>query len=155
MVCKYHEQCSKELAVNVAGSSESALRVLKSWVVLGAGMPSKKEHMCATHKTALLNALQTNSLLSARELDELAVAGTIVSPFAALAAPRVKPVLPKRGGILGEANAGISSELHAKMESMAREGLLPVTTASQRLRNEAGPSSTYTVPADLREALVA
>eukprot|EP00971_Amphidinium_carterae_P090162 1784976-Amphidinium_carterae.1 len=108
--------------------------------------------MDPTHKTALLNALQTKSLLSTAELDELAEKDAVVSPFAALVPKQVKP---NRGGILGQANAGVSADLHRRMERMAQDGLLPRTSPSQRLRNAAGPSSTYTVPADLKEALAA
>eukprot|EP00969_Alexandrium_andersonii_P012299 536758-Alexandrium_andersonii.AAC.1 len=78
--------CAKELAVAVAGSSESARRLLKAWVLLGASVGSRAEHMAPSWKGMLLQSLADNTLMQEAELDQIAMLSLdqdVAAPFAA------------------------------------------------------------------------
>lgn len=148
------KKCSRELTVNLAGSEENARRVLKAWVLLGHGLPTRQEHMDPSTRQDLLNALNDGTLLPEHDLD---VIKTSTAEDTALA-----PLQPQPSGVLegasnenllGKRTAGVTAAVHKRMLVLAASGGIPITTPAQRKRNKLTPGTEYGVPAELREAL--
>eukprot|EP00971_Amphidinium_carterae_P337084 6473741-Amphidinium_carterae.3 len=149
-----HERCTKEMAAAVAGGSlEGCRRVLKAWLVLGATCPSRDEHMSPALKPILLQALKDGSLMTEPELDEILAGGPLRAPFTAV------PEQPKGSssqsqGLLGKPDTGVSASVHTRMEALAAQGSIPITSLEQRRRSGTikTRSGIYEVPEPLREA---
>ena len=174
MTCRCHaptekdgnKLCIRELSVNVAGGEEKCRRVLKAWALLGPSLASRDEHMSKQNRQVFIDALEQGSLLDEEELDNIAnsVAGEpaagvgsqntstgVLSPFRPAAIPKTKSGQPKKR-LLGTAGS-VSRDVHQRMEELAAQGGIPVSTLPQRQRNKLTSGTNYFVPAELKEAL--
>ena len=55
---KFGKRCTKELGNSVTGSSEATHRILKTWLLLGAGIETCEEHMSDSLKKELMSLFQ-------------------------------------------------------------------------------------------------
>ena len=158
MTCKLHADCHKEIAATVTGGLSEARRVLKAWILVGAALPNRTEHMKIAHKNQLVAALKTGSLCTEEELDMLAPmssTSTCTAPFSSsVATTPASCAQPSQSSVLGAAGHA-SDELHNSMEELASTGKIPVTTPQQRSRNRVTSNSSYEVPKEFEEALKA
>ena len=149
------QRCSRELTVTVTGSEESTRRILKAWVLLGHGLPTREQHMDAGSRQQLLTSLKDGTLLSESELDKISAA----SEKSAV----VAPLQPKPSGdsppptnaktLLGKRDGCVPEDAHNRMLDLAARGAIPITTLSQRQRNRLTSGTEYGVPPELKEAL--
>ena len=151
-----HVRCTRELSITVAKGESSCRRILKAWLLLGAGATSREEHMAREHRELLQSALETGLLLDESALDRLAPSSstdTVEVPFNFENTDK-KEQQPVCGeGVLGPCAPEVRPAFHDEMTALALRGDLPHTSLSQRTRNRRSVSSTYIVPDALREAL--
>ena len=129
--------------------------MLKAWIVFGAGVPTRNEHMfgCWNMTIGLKSdlALPFETLLDENivhdwaEYDSVGTAQNID--------PTAQSILPGGGNQLGLAAPGVPSAVHARMEELAAAGAIPITTLKQRSRNKKTPGTTYGVPPWLSDAI--
>ena len=154
--CAGHVRCSKEMSGAVAGSLPLCLRILKAWVLMGHAHSDRGSHMSPDLKRVLLDAAKNDSLFDDEALEAAAETsqkfGEVVSPVTATwVSPSTSSSQSSSSqSILGRKSEKVSQELHSQMEEWAREGKLPLTTASQRSRNSVASASNYEVPTSLR-----
>eukprot|EP00971_Amphidinium_carterae_P112925 2236395-Amphidinium_carterae.1 len=155
MTCKRHLLCSREMAFTVGGDEDMTRRLLKTWVLLGEGIPSKELHMNGQWKKELLEAKKEGRVLTEAELDNLV---TLVGKKQAFEAPfKTVPSVTSRPltlqAVLGMKASDVPEELHAAMSKAALEGRIPITTYAQRERNRQTTNTDYHVPEQLLGAL--
>ena len=146
-----HENCSKEMAFTVAGSAANCRRILKAWVLYGAGLRDRTAHMSPKLKSLFRDALSSGDLLSEAALDELVNVSPEKQPPPFLQEPQ--PSAEPSQQSLGKCDAGVPPAVHSQLQEMADNGLLSPTTLQQRRRNRGTSGSEYGVPPDLAEAL--
>lgn len=137
------------MTIGAAGSVNAVRVILKSWVLLGAADADRRAHMSPAWKPTLLDLYKNDCLLNEDMIDAMAVTdwtAAIISPVPC-AAPPVGPA----EGLLGEPMAGISAASHARMEKLAADGHIPITSTEQRRRH--GRLHGSIVPEALREAV--
>ena len=149
-------RCTKELSFGVAGGEDVCRRMLKSWIVFGAGVSSRDEHMFSCWKM-ILNLKKDLALPFEVLLDENTVhdwdAYDDVGRSQRIAPPAPQDFLPGERDRLGSAAPGVPESVHAEMEELAASGAVPITTQKQRSRNKKTPGTTYGVPPWLSDAV--
>jgi hypothetical protein len=65
--------CSKEMSVQVAGSVDRCRRMLKLWILLGAGCKDREDHTDGHWKQTLLDLMNENAIPAETVLDDHAV----------------------------------------------------------------------------------
>ena len=156
LTCKHahHIKCSKEIACSVAGSPSHARRLLKAWALMGHSAASRDEHMGPKLKKSLLLALSDHTLLSETELDSIMSSLDEEEAVAPFAPPPVTAPLKADKAVstlLGQAG-DVPQHIHEEMRALRRNGVIPETTLSQRLRNRPATDTSYSVPTDMRSA---
>ena len=150
------KRCTKELSFGVAGSANDCRRMLKAWVVFGAGVSSRDEHMFSCWRM-IQNLKKDNAIPFEVLLDENTIydwdAYDAVGKSQSIAPPAEKDFLPGARDRLGSAAPGVPESVHAQMEELAASGAIPITTEKQRSRNKKTPGTTYGVPPWLSDAV--
>jgi hypothetical protein len=151
-------KCSKEVSYAIAGSEETAIQMLKAWVLWGAFDSDRDTHMVVTWADVV--AQSTSGLLpSMAQLNTM-----LISDWTSFEAP----LLHHAGIVAGSSSAGIGGlivgdllggivegvpqNVHAQMVALVEAGSIPVSTVAMRLRSRGTSASEYGVPTGLAQA---
>lgn len=163
------KKCSKEIAFSTVGGQPECKRLLKAWLLLSAGYPTRDEHVHGSVKAMLTERLKAGELLDETDLDAAVscdAAAEVRVPWvekatdsvSAAAEPRARKrrkqaESAQRSDLLGSPVVGVPKAVHDSMVSLASTGALPRSTTAQRERNKLSDGSKYAVPKELKTAL--
>ena len=150
------ERCTKEVSCKVAGGEAEARRMLKTWILWGAGEASRDMHkktwqFVKEHQEASF-ALPAEAYLDRQVFKEW--------PCDRIGLIALPPLPPGSSADPGPASKGITMDsplryehdervpqaICAEIEGLWRLGTMPVTTLSQRSHHKPSKGSIYTVP---------
>ena len=151
-------KCTKEVSFGVAGSENICRRMLKSWIVYGASVRTRDDHMIGAWQT--IKQLRRDDCLPPEgDLDDNVVTdwedyndvkqaqkdckpqGRAKSKASAKAAAS-----HRAASLLGDALEGVPANIHDQMVLLASQGVIPITSAAQRSRQKGTGGSSYGVP---------
>lgn len=146
------KRCTKELSFGVAGDEATCRRMLKSWIVFASSVSSRDERMFETWK--LIQVMKRENGLPSEDDLNLNVVHDWESYHAVEPVKDVPPQLSDNAfpGILGPPAKGVPEAVHAHMEHLAANKVIPVTLPAQRARNKCTAGTSYGVPAWLADA---
>ena len=135
-------------------------RMLKAWIVFGASVDTKDDHLHLVWPN-IVKMAKEDGIPDENELDF-----NMPESWQAWESPRRvqdqdvtrqlqqgAPVGRRRQhSLLGDPLPGTPEAVHAEMEQLAAQGLVPITTPVQRARQNFTPGSEYGVPAFFAEA---
>ena len=151
MTCRHHTHvnCSKEMSFSVCGGLDKCRQLLKAWILMGAGVRTRAEHMVADVKRTLLESQKAGILLPEADLDKLITAtlDDVEPPFNAEI--RFGDALPNS---LGRKGDEVPLAVHQDMLDKVAAGIITPTTLEQRRRNKGTANSLYGVPPEFAEA---
>ena len=151
MTCRHnnHLACSKEMSFSVCGGVDKCRQLLKAWILVGAGMRTRAEHMGADVKRTLLESQKSGHMLSEVELDRL-IAVSVDD-----VAPPFKEEIRSGEALansLGRKGDEVPLAVHQDMLEKVAAGIIAPTTLEQRRRNKGTVNSLYGVPPEFAEA---
>ena len=150
-------KCTKELSFGVAGGEQNCRRMLKTWIVLCASVPSRSEHMIDSWKLVTASKKDGN-LMSEHQLDAQCIYdweeydATTPVPDDFRFSEQHKSEPAGQQSLLGLPLKGVPQNVHSHMEELARAGAIPLTTAEQRSRQKFTLGNSYGVPTFLADA---